>query len=89
MRASARVVAQPDAVVLHTVGSIRLLDLLDLNNLAVSLLHLLETTQEVPEARLGHNVVGRKDGHAVEWWVWVRLVHQVTTHDAILTKLNS
>lgn len=89
VRAGTRIVTQPHTVILDTIGGIRFLNLFDLNNLTVGLLDFLETTQKVPEARLGHNVIGRKDGHSVERWVRVGLVHQVTTHNAILAQLKS
>jgi len=56
------------------------------DDLAVSLLQLAELGHEVPEARLGHNGVGRKDAHAVQLGRGVRLVGQVTPDDLVLSK---
>lgn len=56
------------------------------NDLAVRLLELTELSHEVPETRLGHNGVGRKDAHAVQLGRGVRLVGQVTPDDLVLSK---
>jgi len=61
----ARVVSEPDAQVLD--GSRPLLvDLLAGDNLADSLLDLLQTIQVVPKAGLGHNAVRGEDAHPVK-----------------------
>lgn len=87
MTAGARVVAKPDAVVLDLVASIRLLDLLDLDNLAVGLLDLFELREEVPVSRLGDHMVWRKDGHPVKGRVGDLRRRQVTADDAVLAEL--
>lgn len=56
------------------------------DNLAVGLLQLAERSHEVPEARLGHNGVGRKDAHAVQLGRGVRLGGQVTPDNLVLVK---
>lgn len=56
------------------------------DNLAVGLLELAEGSHEVPEARLGHNGVGRKDAHAVQLGRGVRLGGQVTPDNLVLVK---
>jgi len=61
----ARVVSEPDAEVLDGSGLL-LVDLLAGDNLADSLLDLLQTIQVVPEAGLGHHAVSGEDTHPVE-----------------------
>jgi len=61
----ARVVSEPDAEVLDG-GWLLLVDLLAGDNLANSLLDLLQTIQVVPEAGLGHNTIGGENAHPVE-----------------------
>jgi len=61
----ARVVSEPDAEVLDG-GWLLLVDLLAGDNLADSLLNLLQTIQVVPEAGLGHNAVRSEDTHPVQ-----------------------
>lgn len=87
VRASARIVSKPDSVILHLLGSIRLLNFLNLDNLAVGLLNLLQFRKKVPEPRLCNDMIGRKDGHAVQWWVGDLLGGQMSSHDTILTQL--
>lgn len=55
----------------------------DVDDLAVGLLDLLELRHEVPEARLGHNGVGRKDAHPVQLRRRVRLGGQVAPDDLV------
>lgn len=70
------------------------------NNLSVRLLGLLQLTEVVPESRLGHNVVGRKDPHAAEYQLLIlhleslihplelgaliRLGREFTAHNGVL-----
>jgi len=61
----ARVVSEPDAEVLNG-GRLLLVDLLAGDNLAHSLLDLLQTIQVVPEARLGHHAIRGEDTHPVQ-----------------------
>lgn len=87
MGAGSRVVSKPDAEVLDVGVRILLLDLLDVDNLAGHLLHLLKALQEVPEARLGDHMVRREDPHAVQRRMWLRLRRDLATHDLVLTQL--
>ena len=89
MAAGSGVVSQPDSVVLHALRSIGFLDLLDFDDLTVSLLDLLQLGEKVPETRLGDNVIGREDGHAKQRWIRNLRGGQVTTHNAVLTELQT
>lgn len=82
------VVTQPDAEVLHLQVRVAFLDLSQLNDLTVGLLHLLETLKEVPESRLGHNMVRCEDGLSVERRMGFRLRRDLSTHDFKLTQLQ-
>jgi len=62
--AGARVISEPNAEVLDG-GWLLLVDLLAGDNLADSLLDLLQTIQVVPKAGLGHHAVGGEDAHPV------------------------
>lgn len=55
-------------------------------DLTVGLLDLAELAKEVPESRLGHNIVGRKDAHTVELGGRVGLRGQVTADDLVFLK---
>lgn len=79
----AGVVTQPDAEVLHLLG-VLLVDLVERNNLTVSLLNTLQTLQEVPETRLRDNNVWSKDAHAVELRLWRRLSWQMAADHLVL-----
>ena len=57
---------------------------IEADDLTVGLLDLPELSQEVPEPRLGHDRVGRKDAHAVELGRGVGLGGQVTPNDLVL-----
>jgi len=83
--AGARIVADPDAKVLDLLWAL-LVDLVESHDLAVGLLDLSELRKEVPESRLGHDIVGRKDTHAVELWRWVCLRGQVAPNDLVFLK---
>lgn len=89
MGAGTGVVSQPHTVILHALGSIRLLDLLDLNNLTIGLLDLLQLGQKVPEARLCNDVVRSKNGHPEQWWIGEGGRGQVATHNSVLTELRA
>jgi hypothetical protein len=41
------------------------------------------TPQEVPEPGLGDDLVGSKDTHTVDFWVWLCLCGQVTPYDLV------
>jgi hypothetical protein len=81
----AGVVSDPDTEVLDLQG-VLLVDLVEGNDLAVGLLDLLELHQEVPEARLGNDLVGGKDSHAVELGGGVGLAREVAPNDLVLLK---
>lgn len=57
---------------------------IEADDLTVGLLDLPELSQEVPEPRLGHDRVRRKDAHAVELGRGVGLGGQVTPDDLVL-----
>ena len=57
---------------------------IEADDLTVGLLDLPELSQEVPEPRLGHDRVGRKDAHAVELGRGVGLSGQQTPDDLVL-----
>lgn len=96
--AGARVVVEPDGKVLDLLGLL-LGDLkvrkilaegvlfthdVDGNDLTRRGLDLLELTEVVPEARLGDNVVGREDAHAVELRLRLRLSGELAPDDGVL-----
>ena len=87
MRTRARVVAEPDAEVLHTQRA-AFVDHVHANDLAVRLLNLLELAQEVPETRLRDDVVRREDTHAVELRRGVGLSGQVAAHDLVFLEAH-
>lgn len=93
VRARARVVAQPDGEVLHLSRRL-LLDLISLvvlithlvdsDNLTRSLLHLTEHAHEVPETRLGHRLILRKDAHTVQRRNRLLLRRKVPSNNKVL-----
>ena len=56
------------------------------NDLAVGLLDLSELRKEVPESRLGYDIVWCKDTHAVELWRWVGVRGQMAPNDLVFLK---
>lgn len=56
------------------------------DDLAVCLLDLPQLGEEVPETRLGHNIVGGKDAHAVKLRGGVGLTGEETANDLVLLK---
>lgn len=56
----------------------------DADDLAVALLDLPELGQEVPEPRLGDDLVGREDAHAVQLGRGVGLRGQIAPDDLVL-----
>jgi len=56
------------------------------DDLAVRLLDLAELAEEVPEPRLGDDIVGSKDAHAVELRSRVGLGGQVAPDDLVFRK---
>lgn len=85
VRTRAGVVAEPDAEVLDLLG-VLLVDGLDANDLAGSLLDLSQTSQEVPESGLGDRGVGSEDGHAVHVRGRVGLGGQMAPNDLVFLK---
>ncbi len=78
--ARARVVLDPDAVVLD-VASVLLSDLVHVQNLTSGLLHLSHLVHEIPEAGLGNHGVGSEDLHAVGGGVGVGLGGSLAAND--------
>lgn len=60
--------------------------LVQADNLAVCLLHLAELREEVPEAGLCDDIVGRKDAHAVELRGGSVLGRQQSADDLVFLK---
>ena len=87
MCVGARVVTEPDAVVADNTSSL-LGDAGDAEDLASGALHLLELRQEVPEAALGNNLVGGKDGHLVQRLLGLGLCGQLAPDDLVLPQLH-
>ena len=58
--------------------------LVQADNLTIGLLDLLELGEEVPEARLGDDVVGGEDSHAIELRGGSRVGRQVPSDDLVL-----
>ena len=80
--AAARVVTDPDTEVLDFQGAL-LVDDVEADDLAVGLLDFLKLREEVPEARLGDDFVGREDAHAVELGRGLRLGGEMATDDLV------
>ena len=76
------VVSDEDTVVLHNLRSL-LVDLVDSENFTSGLLHLVVFTQEIPEARLGNDIVGSEDSHAVQGGVGSILSRLETTDNLV------
>lgn len=80
-----RVVSDPDAEVLDAEG-VLLGDLVQADDLTVGLLDLLQLGKEVPEARLGNDLIGSEDSHAVQLGGRVGLGRQMATNDLVFLK---
>jgi hypothetical protein len=80
-----RVVSDPDAEVLD-LQRVLLVDLVQRDDLAVGLLDFLELHQEVPETRLGDDLIGGKNAHAVKLGGGVGLAGEVAPDDLVLQK---
>lgn len=85
--ARTRVVTQPDAEVLDLQRSLLELSL-HRDDLAGGLLELTQLTQEIPESRLGNDVIRCEDDHLEEWRIWILLGRQFATDDLILLQLK-
>jgi hypothetical protein len=97
--AGARVVADPDAEVLDLLGALLgdlalsgpysySTHLVQGDDLAVRLLDLAELAEEVPEPRLGDNIVGRKNAHAVDLGGGVGLAGEVAADDLVFLEAS-
>ena len=80
--ARSRIVADPDAEVLHLEGSL-LVDDIQADDLAVRLLDFAQLHEEVPEAGFCDDGVRGEDAHSVELWGWVVLGGQVPADDLV------
>lgn len=58
--------------------------LVQADDLTVGLLDLAQLGEEVPETRLGDDIVWCKDTHAVELWGWVGVTWEMTANDLVL-----
>lgn len=81
--ASSRSVAEIDAEVLDS-GGLPLFNLVDGEELTLGLLDLLQLAHEIPEARLGNDVILSKNAHTVHLGVGVRIGRDTTTDDLVL-----
>lgn len=81
------VITQPDSEVLDLQRSLLVLAL-DGDDLTGCLLEFAQLTQEIPETRLGDDVIRCKDDHLEEWRVWLLLGRQLATDDLIFLQLK-
>ena len=58
------------------------------DDLAVRLLDLAELAEEVPEPRLGNDIVGRKNAHAVDLGGRVGLAGEVAADDLVFLEAS-
>ena len=80
-----RVITDPNTEVLDLQRAL-LVDDVKADDLAVGLLDFLELRKEVPEARLGDDLVRRKDAHAVDLGGGLMLRGQVTANDLVFVE---
>ena len=76
---------EPDAKILD-LQRLLLIDFLDRDNLAGSLLELPELPEEVPKPGLRHNLVRCEDSHAVQWSLRLILGRKLAPDDAKLAQ---
>jgi len=76
----ARVVAQPDAEVLD-LQRLLLVNNVDAKDFSTGFFNLLELPQEVPEARLGDDLIRRENPHAIDFRVGVVFGGQMAPDD--------
>lgn len=81
------VITQPDAEVLDLQRSLLVLAL-DGDNFTSCLLEFAQLTQEVPEPRLGDDVIWCEDDHLEERWIWILLGRQFASDDLIFLQLK-
>lgn len=60
--------------------------LIQRDDFAIGLLDFSQLGEKVPEPRLGDNVVGRKDAHAVQLRGRVAIGRQVTANDLVFVE---
>ena len=82
-----RSLPQPDAKILN-LERLFLLDLLDRDDLAGSLLELPELPEEVPEPGFGHHLIRSEDPHAVKRRFRLILGRQLAADHAKLAQLS-
>lgn len=87
MRPRARVIAEPNAKVLHAQGT-AFVDDVHADNLAIRLFDLLELAQEVPETRFCDDFVDGEDAHTVELGGRVGLCRQVAANDLVFLEAH-
>lgn len=57
---------------------------IEANKFSCSFLDLAKFAQEIPEARLGNDIIWRKDAHAVELGLWLLLGWQLAANNLVL-----
>jgi len=82
VRATARVVTNPNAKVLH-FERFALVNRVQSNNFTVRFFDLLQFAEEVPEPTLGNDFIGCKDSHAVKLRVGLIGSGEVAAHDLV------
>lgn len=80
-----RIISDPDTKVLDLCGSF-LVDLINRNDFTVCLLDSSQSSQEVPESRLGHYSIRGEDSHSVKFWFWFDLRRQPSADNLIFIK---
>lgn len=79
------VVSDPDTKVLN-LGWLGLANDVQRDDLTGSLLDLVQLLQEVPVSRLSDNVVGSKDSHSEQLWLWDRLGWESSSDNLVLVQ---
>ena len=64
--------------------TLRYTNLVQANDLSVRLLNLPELGEEIPEARLGNDIVRSEDAHAIELRCRVGIGRQMASDDLVL-----
>jgi hypothetical protein len=85
VRATARIVADPDTEVLDLEGTL-LVHHVERDDFTVGFLDLAQLHEEVPEAGFGDDIVGCEDAHAVEFGCWVGVSGEVPAYDLIFVE---
>lgn len=63
------------------------MDLLELYNLSIGLLDLPKLSQEVPESRLGYDMIRSKDSHPEKRRIWLLFSRMFPSNDLVLFQL--